>query len=550
MSDTVQHSVPSAAAGADLPVPETFWELVERRAALTPDTELLTDGLGRSLTAAGFKAAAERTAAALAGRGVGVGTVVSWQLPTTLESAVLMMALARLGAIQNPIIPTLREREVAAITAKAETSVFVTVPSWRGFDHEALMSALIAARGGTGELLLVDHRAAAADGRLALPMADAGEPVAPPAPPPIPGEARWIYTTSGTTADPKGVLHTDHSVAVAARGSVTGAAPTPADLYPIAFPLAHIGGAVMLSASLLSGLRLLLLDSFDAERTPRVMAAAGATMLGSAAPFLHAYLAAQAADRVGDPGAVLYPRLRAAYSGGAPKPPGLHAAVARELGGRGVLSSWGMTEFPLATHARLDDTDDELAATEGRPAPDVEIRVLAPDGTVCPPGAEGELLVRGPQLFAGYLGGPVDDLADLFDDDGFFRTGDLGVIGPRGHVRVTGRRKDVVIRNAENIAAPEVEEILATHPAVAEVAVIGLPDARTGERCCAVVRLVAGAAPVSLDELAAHALARGLATFKLPEQVEFVDVLPRTDMGKVAKNLLRKRYLDPPPRQR
>nr|WP_084010450.1 AMP-binding protein [Pseudofrankia sp. DC12] len=546
MSGTVPNSVPgldARPAGVDPPVPGTFWEMVERRAALTPDTELFADGLGRSFTAAQFKVAAERTAVALAGRAIGVGTVVSWQLPTTLESVVLMMALARLGATQNPIIQTLREREVGSITAKAATSVFVTVPSWRGFGHGALMSALIAERGAVGQLLLVDHRAAAAEGRLALPMADAGEPLPPPAPPAAPGEARWIYTTSGTTADPKGVLHTDHSVAVAARGNVTGAAPTPADLYPIAFPLAHIGGAVMLAASLLSGLRLLLLDSFDPEATPRLMAAAGATMLGSAAPFLNAYLAAQAADRVGDPGSVLYPKLRAAYSGGAPKPPGLHAAIARELGGRGVLSSWGMTEFPLATHARLDDTDDELAATEGRAAPDVEIRVVGPDGTTCPPGEEGELLLRGPQLFSGYLGAPAEELAELFDADGFFRTGDLGVVGPRGHVRVTGRRKDVIIRNAENIAAPEVEEILATHPAVAEVAVIGLPDERTGERCCAVVRLAGGAAPVTLEDLAAHALAGGLAKFKLPEQVELVDVLPRTDMGKVAKNLLRKRYL-------
>ncbi|OHV39363.1 AMP-dependent synthetase [Pseudofrankia sp. EUN1h] len=552
-------------AGPPAPVwdASSFWELVQRRAAATPDTELLLDDLGRSLTAAQFRRAVERVAAALAARGVGVGTVVSWQLPTTLESAVLMVALARLGATQNPIIPTLREREVAYVTAKAATSLFVTVPRWRGFDHEAMISAISAARVDAGEpaidVLLVDHRAialgepgAAAAGSpndhlalpsLALPMAAESEPVPPPAPPAGPREARWIYSTSGTTADPKGVLHTDVSVSVAARGSVSGVASTPADLYPIAFPIAHIGGAVMLSASLLSGMRLLLLDSFDAEASPRTMAALGATFLGSALPFLRAYIAAAAADRAKDPDAVLFPKLRAAFSGGAPKPPGLHAEVAAELGGRGVLSSWGMTEFPLATHARLDDSDDELTVTEGRPAPGVELRVVAFDGTPCAPGEEGELLVRGAQLFAGYLGVPAAETADLFDADGFFRTGDLGVVGPRGHVRITGRRKDVIIRNAENIAAPEVEGILVTHPSVAEVAVIGLPDERTGERCCAVIRLAEGAAPVTLADLAAHALAAGLAKFKLPEQLEIVDDLPRTDMGKIAKNALRKRYL-------
>ncbi|MBX6389427.1 MAG: AMP-binding protein [Frankia sp.] len=522
-------------------VPATFWELVERRAAATPDTELLADDLGRSLTAAQFETTVERVSAALAARGIGVGTVVSWQLPTSIETAVLMVALARIGATQNPIIPTLREREVTYITAKARTSVFITVPTWRGFDHKAMFESIIAERGG--ELLLVDHRAAAADGgRLGLPMVADGDPIPPPAPASRPGEARWVYTTSGTTSDPKGVLHTDYTVAVAARGHIAAVSPTPDDLYPIAFPIAHIGGAVMLAATLLSGMRQLLVDTFDAERSPRAMAKAGATMLGSATPFLHAYVAAQVADREKDPGAVLFPRLRTAFNGGAPKPPGLHELVRRELGGRGVMSSWGMTEFPLATYTTLDDLDEDLTVSEGRPAPGVELRVVGLDGRPCGPGEEGELLLRGAQLFAGYLGIPASEMAEMFDEDGFFRTGDLGVVGPRGHVRITGRRKDVIIRNAENIAAAEVEDILSTHPAVAEVAVIGLPDPRTVERCCAVVVVADGATPPTLADLAEHALAKGLAKFKLPEQLEIVDSLPRTDMGKVAKNALRQRY--------
>jgi non-ribosomal peptide synthetase component E (peptide arylation enzyme) len=149
---------------------------------------------------------------------------------------------------------------------------------------------------------------------------------------------------------------------------------------------------------------------------------------------------------------------------------------------------------------------------------------------------EGELRLRGPQLFLGYVD-PADD-AGALDDEGFFRTGDLGVIGPRGHVRITGRVKDVIIRNAENISAREVEDVLATHPDVADIAVVGLPDARTGERACAVV-VVRPGATVTLDDLGRHGLAHGLARFKLPEQLVLVDEIPRSGLGKVAKHDLR-----------
>jgi acyl-CoA synthetase (AMP-forming)/AMP-acid ligase II len=542
---------------ASPPAARTLWELIERRADATPDAPLLLDDLGRSLTAEGLRDAATSAAAELVGLGIGPDAVVSWQLPTSLEAVVLAAACARLGICQNPIVPTLRAREVSFITDQVGTTLLVVPPTWRGFDHHAMASAIAADRGA--KVLVVDHRAAAAAGRLALPTgrdSKDGAVSTPPAPPEPategeqPQSVRWIYYTSGTTAAPKGVLHTDASVMASAAGSLAALCPGPDDLYPIAFPIAHIGGAVMLTAALASGMRLLLIDSFDPATSPDAMAALGATILGSATPFLQAYLAAQADRRRELPGDVMFPRLRVTISGGAGKPAGLHRKIVDGLGGRGLVSSWGMTEFPLATHGGLDDDDADLASTEGRPAPGVEVRVVGPDGLDCPPGVEGDLLVRGPQMFAGYLDGavpgwPVDQRAsrpaDLFDPDGFFRTGDIGVVGPRGYVRISGRRKDIVIRNAENISASEVEEVIATHPAIAEVAVIGLPDPRTGERCCAVVTLVAGAGHISLGDLVTHCVAAGLARYKIPEQLEVVDVLPRTDMGKTAKTVLRER---------
>ena len=165
----------------------------------------------------------------------------------------------------------------------------------------------------------------------------------------------------------------------------------------MAFPITHIGGVAIVTASLLTGLRLVLLDIFDAERSPLVMAEHGATFLGSAIPFFQAYMAAQ---RKHGP-EPLFPRLRSCVGGGAPNSPELHREVQEVLGGRGVCSSWGLTEFPIATAPSIDDTDEQLSTTEGRPSPGVQIRVIAPDGSECAPGEAGELCLHGPQLFRG-----------------------------------------------------------------------------------------------------------------------------------------------------
>jgi non-ribosomal peptide synthetase component E (peptide arylation enzyme) len=191
------------------------------------------------------------------------------------------------------------------------------------------------------------------------------------------------------------------------------------------------------------------------------------------------------------------------------------------------------------TSGGFDDDDEQLAQTEGRASPGVEIRVVRLDGTECARGEEGELRVRGPQMFAGYANPALN--ADALDELGYFRTGDLGVVADTGHVTITGRVKDIIIRNAENISATEIENLLHEHPAVADVAVIGVPDARTGERVCAVVVTANGTA-VTLGELRDFCAERGLATQKMPERLELVDAVPRNSMGKAEKVTLRRRY--------
>jgi non-ribosomal peptide synthetase component E (peptide arylation enzyme) len=188
----------------------------------------------------------------------------------------------------------------------------------------------------------------------------------------------------------------------------------------------------------------------------------------------------------------------------------------------------------------VTDPDDKLATTEGRPTPGVELKVVKLDGTRAQPGEEGELRAKGPMQCKGYLDESLD--ADAFDEEGFFRTGDLGTQDADGYVTITGRLKDVIIRKGENISAKEVEDLLFTNPDVADVAMIGLPDPGSGERACAVLVPKDTSAPPTLADVAQFCRDAGLMTQKIPEQLEIVDVLPRNATGKVLKHELRKQY--------
>jgi acyl-CoA synthetase (AMP-forming)/AMP-acid ligase II len=505
----------------------TYWTLIADAAQRGSNRPLLADDYGRSLTARQLHDAACATAAAFAERGIRAETVVSWQLPTTLETMVIMAALARLGAVQNPIIPILREHEVGFITGQL-CSEFLVVPEfWRGFDYAKLARALSSDRGF--EVITVDLATPPVGGGLRLPRASIDALTAPPGPA---SDARWIYYSSGTTAAPKGIRHADASVIAGATGLVGTIGITDSDVDPIAFPIAHIGGAVMLAAALQTGMRLALFEVFDPATTPLSIAAHNPTFLGTATPFFVGFLEAQQAH--GDE--PLFPFLRGCLAGGAPITAELGHQVRETFGLPGIANAWGLTEFPVAASPSLTAAPEELDHTVGTPTPGVSVRVVDDREVELPVGHEGELRLKGPQCFLGYADATLDP--DAFDADGWLRTGDLGLIDAKGNVRVTGRIKDAIIRNAENVSALEVENALATHPAVADVAVIGVPDPRTGERVCAVV-VPTSDNGVSLDSLAQHCHSQGLSRYKHPERLVIVDSLPRNQFGKVIKKDLR-----------
>lgn len=504
----------------------TIWQLVEERAAATPEALFAVDERERRLDFAGYRDAALRCAAALHARGVGPGTPVSWVLPTSLEALVLCGALARLGAVQNPILPIYRERETGFILDQTGARLVCVPPVFRGFDYAAMARELAAERDGL-EVLVVDG---------SLPEA---EPTGlPPEPRPAgldDAPVRWVIYTSGTTSDPKGAQHSDPGLIATFEGMARVVHATPDDRHGFVFPVTHVGGVGWLIAGLLAGFGHITVAVFDPETTIPLLARHGVTLAGAGTAFHQAYLAAQRAA----PGRPLFARVRCFPGGGAPKPPQLHYDMKNELGSAGIVSGYGMTECPVIAMNRIDDPDEKLAHTEG-PAnpPETRIRVVRSDGREAGPGEEGELRVRAPQLFRGYLDASLD--AAAFDDEGWFRTGDLGSLDADGFVRITGRLKDVIIRKGENISAQEIEDLLYTHPKVADAAVIGLPDPALGERCCAVVACRGEA--LDFEEMVEFLKAQKLARQKIPEQLELVDSVPRNAAGKIEKKALRERY--------
>ncbi|WP_199549271.1 class I adenylate-forming enzyme family protein [Streptomyces sp. N35] len=509
---------------AQLDSAPTFWELICRRAARTPDRRALIQAEAdpaddRTLTFAGLRDRSERVAAGLWGMGVRPGTVVAWQLPTRIETVLLSAALARIGATQTPLIPFYRDKEVGFALRESKAEFFASPGVWRDFDHSE-MARRLGARG-------------IFEAYETLPD---GDPRILPPPPSEGTSVRWIYWTSGTTSDPKGVLHTDRSLIAGGSCLAHALHLSPDDVGSIAFPYAHIGGPDYLVMLFLYGFPAVLFEKFALPGALDGYRRHGVTTAGGSTAFYSMFLAEQRKN----PDEKLIPTLRLLAGGGAPKPPEVYHAVVREMGCQ-LTHGYGMTEVPMITMGAPDDSVDNLATTEGKPPSAMSVRITDADGKELPARVDGEVRLKGEAVCQGYL--DPARTAEVFDADGYLITGDLGHVTETGHLVLTGRAKDVIIRKGENISAKEIEDLLHQHPSVGDAAVIGLPDEVRGERVCAVVEQRAGSGPLSLAELTDYLRAKGLSTHKLPEQLEVVDALPRNEtLRKVLKYKLRERF--------
>ena len=284
---------------------------------------------------------------------------------------------------------------------------------------------------------------------------------------------------------------------------------------------------------LVNGFPAVVIEKFDLESTVETYKRHGVTMAGGSTAFYSMFLGAQRQQ----PDTPLMPSLRLLSGGGAPKPPEIYYEVLDEMS-IPIVHGYGMTESPMICQGSPTDKPDQLAHTEGKPVFGAEVIIVRPDGSTCNPEEEGEVTVQGPQLFKGYKDPDLNN--EAFDSLGRFLTGDLGIMREDGHVSLTGRVKDIIIRKGENISAKEIEDILYTHQKVQAAAVIGIPDKERGERVCAVVELAEDSDPLDFQEMVEVCAAEGLMKQKIPEQlINYEGNLPRNPTLKILKYQLR-----------
>ena len=511
----------------------TVLDYLDRRIAETPERIAIVDhnsmtGERTALSYGELGRRVERIALGLARLGLARGEVLSFQLPNWWQFTALHLAAMRLGAISNPLMPIFRERELDFMLRKVEAKMFVVPRRFRDCDFAAMAEGLRPRLPDLAQVLVVGGEGEASFERLLEPpAADASVLFAERRP--ASDEVIEILYTSGTTGEPKGVMHTSNTLFSNIAPYAERLGLGHADVVLMASPLAHQTGFLYgLCMPIYLGATAVLQDVWNAERAAALIAGERVTFTMASTPFL-ADLTAVAERRPED-----VRSLRIFLSAGAPIPRSLARRAAEHLGAH-VVSAWGMTENGAVTTTLLDDPPEKAFATDGCAQTGMEIRTVGEDGKPLEPDREGRLQCRGASNFVGYLKRPEWYATDA---EGWFETGDLARIDADGYVRITGRTKDVIIRGGENIPVVEVEGLIYQHPAVLETAIVAMPDPRLGERACAfvVTRPEAALTLAELNEfLAQHKLSRHY----LPERLEVVSAMPRTPSGKIQKFRLR-----------
>ncbi|MHB1582321.1 MAG: AMP-binding protein [Acidimicrobiales bacterium] len=472
---------------------------------------------------------ARRAAAGLVARGVRPGDVVTFQTPNWIEGAVSFYAAALAGAVVAPIVHIYGSHETSYILDACRPRVHVTASR---FGHQDFLANL-AAMPDLPEMQMVVLDGAGPAGSIGFDDLLSAPPIGAPVPvdPDAPALVGW---TSGTTANPKGVVHSHNTVLaeIAQLG-----ATSPPSRFPslMANPISHAIG--MLGALLIPvdrGRPVHLLDQWEPGTVLDLIASEDLSCGGGAPYFLTSLLDHPRC------GAEHLERLRFQGMGGAPVPRAV-TARATDLG-LTIFSMYGSTEHPSITGCTYADPLEKRLSTDGRPLPGCEVKLVGPGGADVAAGEPGEILSRGPECFLGYTDGSLT--ARVFDGDGWYHTGDVGILDADGYLSVTDRLSDVIIRGGENISAAELEEVLMTMAGVAEVAVVAAPDPRMGEHAAAFLRMVDRRPAPDLPEVRRHLEAAGVARQKWPEELVAVDDLPRTSAGKVQKFVLRRRLLD------
>jgi len=515
---------------------ETFYSILAARAAAHPDRIAIVDR-GRRVTYRELRTRVDRVAAGFAALGIGPGDVVTIQMPNWAEFAYVFFALERLGAVANQIGSDFRSREVEYILRFSESRAFVCPASFKSFDYVKMSAEL---RPGLPDLKAVcvlgsPATGGAAPGLVSLDsMVENAGAAAPPGAGQRANDVMRMAFTSGTTGNPKGVIHSHNTTLSTCRTLNADMRVTPEEVFLIYLPLGLNWGYLTLVQAVMAGARAVLLDQFSARAALELIQRERVTYIPTAPASIIAML--------NEPDLRRYDlsSLRVIITGGASCPIETIREFRARMHGH-LIELYGMLETGFHTYTRLEDEPEAVTGTVGTVASGLGLRLIDESGRDVMAGAEGEIAALGPSVHLGYHKNPAAN-AELFTADGWFRTGDLGQFDQAGNVKIVGRLKEMINRGGKKFFPREIEEILYTHPKILHAAIVGVPDPRLGERNCLCVIPRPGQT-VTLDEMVGY-LKDGVATYKLPETIEIFDELPFTPTGKIQRHVLVRRVLE------
>jgi cyclohexanecarboxylate-CoA ligase len=483
----------------------------------------------------------DRVALGMLELGLGKGDVISIQLPNWNEFIILHYAATRIGAITNPLIPIYRDREISYMVGMAESKMIVIPDEFRGYDYLAMINRLSHQWPSLQHVYVIGESENVPAYMKPLtslfdkPWEEIRDPAVLDEITHNPNDVTEIIFTSGTTGNPKGVMHTHNTICVSTNYWIDHLQLTSDDVMFMASTFAHqtgFGYGVRLPTTI--GGTGVYQDIWNPLEFIELIEEEGITFTAGATPFLQDMVQLDGLENRN------IDSLRVFAAMGAPIPMAL-VKEASEKVNFAILSGWGSTECGLVTLTRLDDTKEKLTSTDGIALESMEVKVIDSNGDPCPPNQEGDLLSRGPAIFVGYLKNLEETMSDF--QDGWFFTGDRAYMDEDAYIRISGRNKDIIIRGGENIPVAYVENVLYEHEDILDAQLIALPDPRLQEKACAVISMKPGRTPLSFPSLQEYLKKKGLAKQYWPEYMEIVESFPRTASGKIQKFRLREKIL-------
>ncbi|HAV9647243.1 TPA: medium-chain fatty-acid--CoA ligase [Escherichia coli] len=505
-----------------------YWQ---QTAHAMPDKIAVVDNHGASYTYSALDHAASCLANWMLAKGIESGDRIAFQLPGWCEFTVIYLACLKIGAVSVPLLPSWREAELVWVLNKCQAKMFFAPTLFKQTRPVDLILPLQNQLPQLQQIVGVD-KLAPATSSLSLSQIIADNTPLTMAITTHGDELAAVLFTSGTEGLPKGVMLTHNNILASERAYCARLNLTWQDVFMMPAPLGHATGFLHgVTAPFLIGARSVLLDIFTPDACLALLEQQRCTCMLGATPFVYDLLnllEKQPAD---------LSALRFFLCGGTTIP----KKVARECQQRGIklLSVYGSTESSPHAVVNLDDPLSRFMHTDGYAAAGVEIKVVDDARKTLPPGCEGEEASRGPNVFMGYFDEP-ELTARALDEEGWYYSGDLCRMDEAGYIKITGRKKDIIVRGGENISSREVEDILLQHPKIHDACVVAMPDERLGERSCAYVVLKAPHHSLSLEEVVAFFSRKRVAKYKYPEHIVVIEKLPRTASGKIQKFLLRK----------